>query len=351
MMKRIILTTTASFFTTVEKTELKDNFSNHGIKVVLCHDFKQPFSFSNEYVFAIVAGHTHKGQMLHVGLQEAALFPNLKVVTPFGIGMDHIDTGSLESSGIEVKTLPHLSKRTVAELAIAFMFALARRLAQQTRAICDGEWERQDGVNLFRKTLGIIGLGNIGKEVAKIGKGIGMHVIANDVVYDESFMRTWNIEKHKRESVVRASNFLTLHVPLTDSTNGFIDRAAIMTMRPGSFLINTARGKVVDESAVLEALETGHLAGAAFDVLSSEPPFANETLSRLVRHPNVIVTPHVGAYTPETRYKIAKYLCNLLVPYAGVFFNTCDKLNSILPTRIDTATMLKSGKDEIGEKK
>ncbi len=306
-MKKI-LTTTASFSDTVASTDLKDKLAELGLESVLHFEFSKPFPFDESEVVAIVAGHTPKGEMLHVGPEQAKLFPNLKVVTPFGIGTNHLDIPGLQNMRLTILTVPHFSKRTVAELAMANLFAMARRLVQQTVAIRSGEWKRQNGATINGKMLGIVGLGSIGKEMAKLGKGLGMKVVANDLVYDEAFMKEWGVERGNKDSVVSAADFLSLHVPYDESTKNLIDKNAIERMKQGSFLINCARGEVIDEAAVLEALEAGKLGGAALDVFSHEPPFANEVLAKLVKHPNVIATPHVGAFTPETRYAIAEFI-------------------------------------------
>ena len=312
-----IITTTESYSKTVRETDLRGWLADRGVEVILHYQFVAPFPFDPKDVFAIVAGHTPKGEMLHVGPGEASFFPNLKVVSPFGVGMNHIDLIGFAAAGIDVKTLPHMSRRTVAELVFAFIFALARRVVPQTIAIRNGEWQRQEGYLIEGKTLGIVGLGMIGKEVAKMGKALGMVVVANDLVYDDEFNREYGIEVAEREEVVRRSDYLTLHVPLTEETDGFINREAIKSMKRGAFFINAARGEVVDELALYRAIATEQLAGAALDVFSEEPPFRSNVLSKLIGHPNVLSTPHIGAYTPETRYTIAKYVSEILLPYAA----------------------------------
>jgi len=315
-MSKIILSTTASFSDTVEATDLKNILAKKDVEAVLHDTFTPPFPFEAKDVFAIVAGHTKKGVMLHVGPAEASCFPNIKVVTPFGVGTNHIDISGLEQAGIVVKKLPHFSKRTVAELALACMFALARRLVPLTVAMRAKEWKRQDGANIAGKTLGIIGLGSIGKEVAKVARGVGMNVIAYDIAYDDAFLKEWNVTKADLNTVLASSDFLTLHASFTPELKHLIGRIELARMKRGAFLINLARGEIVDEGALLEALESGALAGAGLDVFSEEPPFKNDMLTRLIQHPNVIATPHVGAFTPETRYAIAEYVCDQIVPYA-----------------------------------
>ena len=307
-LKKLILSTTASFSKTVETTDLKNRLAEAGCEVVLHDSFEPPFPFDAERVVAIVAGHTPKGEMLFVGPKEAAHFPHLKVVSPFGVGTNHIGLDGLTAAGYTVLILPSLSKRTVAELAIASMFALARRLTQQTAAIKSGVWQREDGRNLEGKTVGIIGLGNIGKEVVKLVRALGMQVLACDIVYDDSFNSEWQIKTGEVDDVCRRSDFLTLHVPLTTATKDMIGEREFTLMKDGIFFINAARGEIVEHAALLRALESGKVAGAALDVFTKEPPFGDVTLERIIAHRNVVLTPHVGAFTPETRKKIATFI-------------------------------------------
>lgn len=309
-MNHIILTTTASFSKIVEDSPLKTFLADHGMEVVLHEKFDPPFPFDLGKVFGIVAGHVPTGKMVHVGRDEVKKFPHVKLVMPFGVGTDHIDRDGVEAAGVMMKTLPPLSKRTVAELAVAFIFALARKLGPLNHAMKEGVWERVSGSDVAGKNLGIIGLGNIGKEVAKIARGIGMEVFANDLVYDENFLSQYGIIKADLATVLAKSDFLTLHVPLTDATHQLLRKESFVQMKPGISVINTSRGIVIDEQALLGALESGHVAGAALDVFSVEPPFANSVTSHLIAHPHVIATPHVGAFTPETRYAIAKKICD-----------------------------------------
>jgi phosphoglycerate dehydrogenase-like enzyme len=306
---RKILTTTKSCSDTVESSSLKKWLAVRGLEVVLHYAFEEPPPFDPADVVAIVAGHTPDGEMLHIGPDVALMFPNLKVVSPFGIGTNHLDLERLVNLGYHIVTVPHFSKRTVAELAIGNIFALARRLVPLTNATRSGTWQRQDGASIEGKVLGIIGLGNIGKEVAKLGVAVGMKVVANDIVYDRAFMSAEHVVAASRDEVLRSADFLTLHVPLTDKTEGFINRDAIFSMKQGAFFLNLARGEVIDEAALRDALQQGHLAGAALDVFSQEPPYTSDVLNELLQQDNVIATPHIGAFTPETRFKIAEYIC------------------------------------------
>lgn len=316
---KTILTTTATFVKAIEESDLKDLLSSNNTKVFLIEKLKEPFSFDPNSVLGLVAGHSPSGLMLKISSSVKKLFPNLKVVSPFGIGMNHIDIGGLQKSGVAVITLPHLSKRTVAELAIAFMFDLARRVTAQSLAMKNGIWERKDGLLVNGKQLGVIGLGNIGKEVAKMGRAIGMKVLTHDIFYDEDFCKEYEIEKANLPDLLSKSDVITLHLPFIDNKQSnnanIINQKAFSLMKKGVLFINTARGQLVDERALLEAIESGRVAGAALDVFSVEPPFKNEVLKRLIAHSNVIVTPHIAAFTPETRYMIAKKIYEEMLVY------------------------------------
>lgn len=312
-MSFIILTNTASFYKTVEATDLKDFLTSRNIKAFLHTGFHPPFPFDPGEVIGIVAGHAPGGKMAMVGEDTVKNFSNLKVVMPFGVGVDHIDRAGVERAGVSMKTLPPLSKRTVAELAIAFMFTLARQIGMQTQAMKKVVWERINGTEVIGRTLGIVGLGNIGKETAKIAKALGMRVLVNDLVYDEKFLIEQKVERADLDKILRESDFLTFHVPLTELTKNLVDRNEFQKMKPGVFVINTSRGMVVNEEALLEALESGKVAGAALDVFSEEPPFQNPTLVKILAHPSVLATPHIGAFTPDIRYAIAKTICEEVV--------------------------------------
>lgn len=309
MNMKILLTSTASFSKTVEESDLKDFLAKKGFEVILQPRLDTPFSFDVNKVFGLVAGHNPMGELIHADAATAKKFPNLKIVSPFGIGIDHIDFEGLRKAGVNPITLPHFSKRTVAELAIGFIFTLARKIPEQSQAMKSGVWERVNGQNIFGKTLGIIGLGSIGKEVAVIANGLGLKIFANDIVYDEDFNKKYGVVKTDLNNLLQESDFITIHVPLTKETANMVDKNAFSKMKKGVLFVNAARGEVIDENALLSALNSGHVAGAALDVYSKEPPFSDEVLSKIIKLPNVITTPHVGAFTPEIRYTIAKKIC------------------------------------------
>jgi len=303
-MKNCILTTTPSFTNVLSRSELGNFLKEQGIDAVLQESFTAPFSFDPVSVFGMVSG-----AAVQVGREELKAFPNLKIIMPFGVGVDHIDTEALIERNIDLRVFPGINKNAVAELAIAFLFALARDIVSGTLAMRGGRWDRTIGSDIEGKVLGIIGLGNIGKEVAKKARALGMSVQANDIVYDESFLSSYDIKKAYKETIFKTSDFISLHVPLTDRTHGFINKDILSLAKKGAFLINTSRGEVMDEKALLASLESGVLGGAALDVFSQEPPFGKRTCEQLLAHPRLIATPHNASFTPGTHYTIAKKIC------------------------------------------
>ena len=219
----------------------------------------------------------------------------LKVVARFGIGLDSVDVKAATELGIVVTNTPGASKASVAELTLGLMFCLARQLPQHHVRTKDGKWEQHLGYELGGRTLGVMGLGQIGKEVARRAVCLGMRVIAHDPHWDQQFAREHDIKRFSKAQVLQLADIVVLHVPLAPETAAFIGREELAMMKPGSFLINAARGRLVDEEALCAALVSGHLAGAALDVFAEEPP----TGSPLLGLDNVVFSPHLGGETVE----------------------------------------------------
>jgi D-3-phosphoglycerate dehydrogenase len=214
----------------------------------------------------------------------------LKVVGRAGVGVDNIDLTTAKTSGVTVVNAPRSTSRAVAELTMALMLSLARSVPRADVAMKSGQWIKKqlEGVELYGKTLGIVGLGNIGSVVLQSSVAMGMHVIAYDPLLPDDEIRRRGAEPVSLPEMYASSDFITLHVPLTPDTRGLISSVR---------LICAARGGIVDEEALLEALNSGHVAGAALDVYAKEPP----GLSALAGHPNVVATPHIGAQTEEAQ--------------------------------------------------
>ena len=228
---------------------------------------------------------------------------NLKVVGRAGIGVDNVDIRSATARGVVVMNTPHGNTITTAEHAIAMMFALARQVPQADASTRAGKWEKNRflGVELTGKTLGVIGCGNIGSIVADRAVGLHMKVIAYDPYLSEKRALDLGVEKVELDTLLERSDIITLHVPMTDATKNILSRDALARTRAGVRIINCARGGLLDEAALADAITSGHVAGAALDVFENEPA----TDSPLFSLDNVICTPHLGAATAEAQENVA----------------------------------------------
>ena len=228
---------------------------------------------------------------------------NLKVVGRAGIGVDNVDVKSATARGVVVMNTPHGNAITTAEHAIALMFALARQIPEANASTKAGRWEKNRflGVELSGKTLGLIGCGNIGSIVANRAIGLHMKVIAYDPYLTEKRAIDLGVEKVELDGLLTRADVITLHTPLTDATRNLLSRAAIAQTKPGVRIINCARGGLLDEHALADALRAGHVAGAALDVFEEEPATGNP----LFAFENVVCTPHLGAATAEAQENVA----------------------------------------------
>ena len=229
--------------------------------------------------------------------------PNLKVVGRAGIGVDNVDVKSATARGVIVMNTPFGNTITTAEHAIAMMFALARQIPEASASTRAGKWEKNRfmGVELTGKTLGLIGCGNIGSIVAERAVALKMKVVAYDPYLSDKKALDLGVEKADLDTLLSRADFITLHTPLIDATRNIISREAIAKTRKGVRIINCARGGLVDEVALAEALKSGHVAGAALDVFETEPA----TDSPLFALENVVCTPHLGAATAEAQENVA----------------------------------------------
>ena len=238
---------------------------------------------------------------------------NLKIVGRAGVGVDNIDVKAATERKVQVINTPSGNAIAAGELAIAFMFALARKIPQATASMKKGEWEKKkfSGVEISGKTLGLLGFGNIGRQVAERAVGLKMKVVAHDPLLAKDAVPPPGVEFASQDDVIARADFLTLHLPLTPDTKNLFGAATLARMKKGSFLINCARGGVVDETALYENLKAGHLGGAALDVFEKEPcgPLP------LFELDNVIASPHIGASTKEAQGKVAVELAEVFVDY------------------------------------
>jgi D-3-phosphoglycerate dehydrogenase len=230
---------------------------------------------------------------------EAGAKGKLKVIGRAGIGVDNIDIQTAAQNKIKVVNAPTGATASVAELALLHMLALARNLPKADCTTKKGEWIKKQlkGNELFGKNLGLVGTGNIGKQLAKYAKAFDMQVIGYDPFIDEKTMEKDGIKKiDELDKMLERADFISLHIPHTKETHYIINEQMLGKMKPSAYLINCARGGVVDEKALYNALKNGKLAGAAMDVFEQEPPTKDNPLLTL---DNVVVTPHIGANTKE----------------------------------------------------
>ena len=238
---------------------------------------------------------------------------SLKVIGRAGIGVDNVDIPAATAKGIIVMNTPFGNSITTAEHAITLMLALARQIPQADTSTQAGKWEKNRfmGVEITGKTLGVIGCGNIGSIVADRAVGLRMKVIAYDPFLSPERAIDLGVEKVDLAELLRRADFITLHTPLTDKTKDILDARALATTKPGVRIINCARGGLVDEAALRASLDSGHVAGAAFDVFVEEPATANP----LFGHPNVVCTPHLGAATSEAQENVALQVAEQMSDY------------------------------------
>lgn len=232
----------------------------------------------------------------------------LKVIGRAGVGVDNIDVKYATEKGVIIVNAPTASSITVAELTMGFMISMARNIPQGNASIKAEKWEKKKflGIELRGKTLGIIGMGRIGSQVVKKAKAFEMNCIAYDPYISKSIAREIGVEiAESIDEIYKNSNFITLHVPMTEHTKHLINKDAFDKMREGVYLINAARGGIIDEKALYEALKSGKVAGAALDVFEKEPPFGNS----LLEIDNFIGTPHIGASTEEAQRFASTIAC------------------------------------------
>ena len=234
----------------------------------------------------------------------------LKMIGRAGTGVDNIDVEAATRRGILVMNTPGGNTISAAEHTVSMMLALARNIPQAHMSLARGEWDRKRfvGTEVFEKTLGVVGLGKIGREVASRCRALGMTVLGFDPVLGPEAVSKLGIESVSVDELVRRSDFITVHTPLTEETRGLLGEEAFAQCKRGVRIINCARGGIVDEAALLRALESGQVHGAALDVFEHEPPKNNPLLA----HPHVVATPHLGASTEEAQGKVALQIAHQL---------------------------------------
>ncbi|MCD6105587.1 MAG: hydroxyacid dehydrogenase [Thermosipho sp. (in: Bacteria)] len=231
---------------------------------------------------------------------------NLKIIARAGTGLDNVDVEKAKEKGIKVLNTPGANGISVAELTIGLMISCARHIAQGTIDLKEGKWTKKQlkGHELYKRTVGIIGFGNIGKEVAKRLLAFEMKVLAYDPFVKETEL---DVEIVDLETIFKKSDIITVHVPLNEKTKHLIDKHAIEMMKDGVIIINAARGGVVDEQALYDALVSGKVYATGLDVFEVEPP-TDELREKLLELPNVVATPHIGASTVEAQLRVGQII-------------------------------------------
>ncbi|MEW6450449.1 MAG: phosphoglycerate dehydrogenase [Pseudomonadota bacterium] len=286
-------------------------FKDHGIEV----DFQPALGKDKEKLAEIIGN--YDGLAIRSATKVTAKIlekaKNLKVIGRAGIGVDNVEIPAATAKGVIVMNTPFGNSITTAEHAISLMLALARQIPEADVSTRAGKWEKNKfmGVEIFGKTLGVIGCGNIGSIVADRGVGLKMKVIAFDPFLSPERAVQLGVEKVELDDLIKRADFITLHTPLTEKTKNIIDADALKRMKKGVRIINCARGGLVDEAALYEALKSGHVAGAAFDVFVEEPATSNPLFSL----PNVVCTPHLGASTSEAQENVALQVAEQMSEY------------------------------------
>jgi D-3-phosphoglycerate dehydrogenase len=253
---------------------------------------------AGEYDAMVVRGRTK----VTPAVIEAA--SRLKVVGRAGVGVDNIDLTAARAHGVTVVNAPKSTSLAVAELAVGMMFALARMIPKADCTMKQGLWIKKqlEGIELTGKTLGIVGMGNIGTALAARAKGLGMSVIGSDTLVPAEEIRKRGAEPVSLAELFAKADFISFHLPLTPESKGMVNGQVFAQMKRGVRIVDAARGGIIDETALLAALESGQVAAAALDVFAAEPP----GLTALVAHPNVVATPHIGAQTEEAQDRAAE---------------------------------------------
>ncbi|MBB5752638.1 phosphoglycerate dehydrogenase [Prosthecomicrobium pneumaticum] len=286
-------------------------FKDRGLDV----DYQPDLGKDKEKLLAIIGEYDGLAIRSNTKVTEKviAAAKNLRVIGRAGIGVDNVDIPAATAKGIIVMNTPFGNSITTAEHAIAMMFALARQLPEADASTRAGKWEKNRfmGVEITGKTLGVIGCGNIGSIVADRAIGLKMRVVAYDPFLSDERAIDLGVEKVELDQLFRRADFITLHTPLTDKTRGIVDAAAIATMKDGVRIINCARGGLVVEADLVEALKSGKVAGAGIDVFEVEPATENP----LFALPNVVCTPHLGASTTEAQENVALQVAEQMADY------------------------------------
>ncbi len=286
---RVAVTSRSFSLNPVLRAELLDRYAD-----VTFNDKGE--SLEGERLVAFLRGHDKAItalESLTEGIFEAV--PELRIVSKYGVGLDMIDIDAMERHGVLLAWTPGVNRRSVAELALAFMIALLHRVPEAMEGVRGGKWKQIVGRQLSGRTVGIIGCGNVGREVVELLAPFGCRVLVHDIRNYPEFFAAHEITAMSLNDLLKTADVVSLHLPLDDSTRNILGAQQLQIMKRGAVFVNTARGGLVDEEEIQSLLESGHLAGAAFDVLATEPPDKCE----LAGLKNVLTTPHIGGSAEE----------------------------------------------------
>ena len=306
-MKRILLTTTSFQDTPGEHHQMLEQ---EGFDIV-----RERGPLPESRMLELVAKGDFDGWLIGDDAITRAVIqkslPRLRVISKYGIGLDKVDVKSATEFKLPVTFCPGVNHTTVAEHVFGLMLAIYRDIVPQCNYVKSGNWKRLTGHELFGKTIGVIGLGRIGKEVSSRARAFGMNVVGFDIYWDDKFAQQYNVQRAGLiEDVLKASDIVTLHTNLTDETRHLMNSKRLAMMKKGSVLINTARGELVKTNDVAAALKSGQLLGYGADVLESEPPPKDHPLFAC---PNAVLTPHIGSRTYESVARQAKMAAQNLI--------------------------------------
>ncbi|GLI50332.1 2-hydroxyacid dehydrogenase [Tepidanaerobacter syntrophicus] len=306
-MKKKILITPKSFFRAKDKAD--EIFSQYDLEIVENNTGK---TLTKQQMLELCSD--VDGVIVGLDPMDKEVLRNarkLKAISKYGVGLDNIDLNVAQELGIKVRRAEGANTRSVAELAIGLFFALSRNIPKAVINVKDGRWDRAIGTEIGAKIVGIIGFGAIGREVAKMASGLDMEIMAYDPYFNDiELIKAMNVKMTSIDEILEKADFITLHLPLNEETNKIINSKTLSKMKQTAYLVNTARGELVDEDALYNALKNGIIAGAAQDVFSHEPP---DKQNKLLALDNFILTPHIGAYTKEaTERMVATSAKNLI---------------------------------------
>lgn len=271
------------------RSELSERFAN-----VTFNDAGE--ALDGEQLIEFLRGHVKAIIALERLTEEVFVaVPELRVVSKYGVGLDMIDRDAMQRHGVTLAWTPGVNALSVAELAVGYMICLAHHVPAAMRLVENGGWRQVVGRQLSERTVGIIGCGNVGKEVVRLLRPFRCRVLVHDIIDYPDFYAQYDVTATDLDELLCTSDVVSIHLPLDASTAGLMDGARLGRLQPGAVLINTARGGIVDEAALKQLLESGRLSGAALDVLAAEPPRDLD----LIRLPNVMTTPHIGGSSEE----------------------------------------------------